>query len=162
MRLHDGLMVATLGSLFLALGGCAERDGASLQASASSARAESASIQRGQGGPTELDAAKSQFLAQNFGLSADAFRRLVEIQNENAEAWLGLAASYDELGRYDLADRAYDQVLKLSGKSAVLLNNRGFSYLKRGDKRRARQEFLAARTLDPGNEVVANNLGLLK
>jgi Flp pilus assembly protein TadD len=153
------LMYSALASLSLAFGGCADMEGSRLQAGISAAPAQTATQQTVH---PELDAAKRQFLAQNFGLSADAFRRLVEVENQNAEAWLGLAASYDELGRYDLADRAYDQVFKLSGRSAVLLNNRGFSYLKRGDKRRARQEFLAAKALDPGNEIVANNLGLLK
>lgn len=155
------LMFFALTSLSLAFGGCTDMDGSRLQAGISATPSQTAPRQEAPAQP-ELDAAKRQFLAQNFGLSADAFRRLVEVENQNAEAWLGLAASYDELGRYDLADRAYDQVFKLSGRSAVLLNNRGFSYLKRGDKRRARQEFLAAKSLDPGNEIVANNLGLLK
>jgi Flp pilus assembly protein TadD len=42
-----------------------------------------------------------------------------------------------------------------------LLNNRGYSYLLRGDLVRARQQFLKAYELDPPNKVVLSNLELL-
>jgi len=89
------------------------------------------------------------------------FRAIVEKEPGNAEAWLGLAAAYDQLRRFELADRAYTQVRKLAGPSVVLHNNVGMSYMMHGDRRRARSEFLQARRLDPGNEFVANNLRAL-
>ena len=143
-----------------ALSGCVDGDGARLEAGASPAQTSAANYQALAREPEGLSQAKSQFRAQNFGLSAESFRRIVETNQDSAEAWLGLAASYDELARFDLADRAYEQVQKLSGRSSVLLNNRGYSYLKRGDKKRARQDFLSARALDPANGVVLNNLTL--
>ncbi len=109
-----------------------------------------------------LAGAKEAFRTRNFGISEEKFRRLVEQQSGNAEAWLGLAASYDELRRFDLADRAYQQVAKLSGESVALRNNRGYSYLMRGDRQRARQEFLAARAIEPANPYVLNNLAALE
>jgi len=109
-----------------------------------------------------LAGAKEAFRTRNFGISEEKFRRLVEQQSGNAEAWLGLAASYDELRRFDLADRAYQQVAKLSGESVPLRNNRGYSYLMRGDQKRARQEFLAARAMEPRNPYVLNNLAMLE
>ena len=109
----------------------------------------------------KLQAAKEQFRERNFGNAEQQFRLIVEKDAGNAEAWLGLAASYDQLRRFDLADRAYAQVAKISGPSAVLHNNIGYSYLLRGDRARARQEFLKAQRLDPQNAFVRNNLTYL-
>ena len=105
-----------------------------------------------------LDTAREQFLAGNFGLAEETFRRAVEANSKDAEAWLGLAASYDQLRRFDLADRAYGQVEKLSGRNATLLNNRGYSYLLRGDFVKARAELTAAKKMDPGNADIETNL----
>ncbi|MEZ5801764.1 MAG: hypothetical protein R3D29_16475 [Nitratireductor sp.] len=52
---------------------------------------------------------------------------------DNVAAWVGLAASYDQLGRFDNSDRAHDQLAKLKGDDPRILNNRGYSYLLRGD-----------------------------
>jgi Flp pilus assembly protein TadD len=114
--------------------------------------------------PPLLDAtraAKEAFLQGNYGQSEEMFQRIVERQSDDPEAWLGLAASYDQLRRFDLADRAYAQLTKLVGPTVVVHNNRGYSYLMRGDRARARREFLAARALDPQNAFVLNNLRTL-
>lgn len=118
---------------------------------------------RGNMGPAvdALQEAKDQFREGNFGLAEQKFRIIVEKEAGNAEAWLGLAASYDQLRRFDLADRAYGQVIKLSGESAALLNNRGYSYLLRGDRARARAEFAKAQRVDPQNSFVRNNMSAL-
>src|SRR5689334_16085906 len=57
----------------------------------------------------DLNLGKKHFRAANFGLAERYFRRAVELHPRDLEAWVGLAASYDRLRRYDLADRAYDQ-----------------------------------------------------
>ena len=90
------------------------------------------------------------------------FRRAVESRKDDAEAWLGLAASYDELKRYRLADRAYAQALKITGPTPEFLNNRGYSYLLRGDLRRASQDLSEALAKDPENEKIRNNLATLE
>ena len=77
---------------------------------------------------------------------------------KDAEAWLGLAASYDRLKRFDLADRAYEEAIGLVGQTPEILNNQGFSYLLRGDHRRARALFVAAQARDPRNPYIKNNL----
>ena len=79
----------------------------------------------------------------------------------DAESWVGLAASYDQLKRFDLADRAYAQAIKLIGATPEVMNNQGFSYMLRGDYRRARSMLLAAQAKDPKNPYIANNLRLL-
>lgn len=109
-------------------------------------------------GSNELEAAKEHYRDRNFGLAEQKFRGIVEKDAGNAEAWLGLAASYDQLRRFDLADRAYAQVAKLAGESAVLHNNRGYSYFLRGERVRARAEFAKAQRLEPSNDYIRNNL----
>ncbi len=42
-----------------------------------------------------------------------------------SSAWIGLAASYDRLGRFDLADLAYRHAIWLEGENYIILNNRG-------------------------------------
>ncbi len=109
----------------------------------------------------DLSVGKKQYLANNFGLAEKHFRRAVELHPNDAEAWLGLAASYDRLRRFDLADRAYAQAIKIVGPTVEILNNQGFSYMLRGDFRRARAKLNAAAQKDPGNKYVENNLKLL-
>jgi tetratricopeptide (TPR) repeat protein len=108
-----------------------------------------------------LNLGKRHFRAKDYGLAERYFRRAVELSPRDSEAWLGLAASYDRLRRFDLADRAYGELLKLLGPTPEVLNNQGYSYMLRGDYRRARQILLQAQSKDPGNPYVRNNLDLL-
>ena len=96
-----------------------------------------------------------------YGTAQRYFRDAVEKAPKDAEAWIGLAACYDRLRRFDLADQAYAQAIKLTGETVQILNDRGYSYLLRGDLAKARVYFLKAYQLDPGNPTVANNLQLL-
>jgi Flp pilus assembly protein TadD len=109
----------------------------------------------------ELALGKKMYRANNFGLAEQHFRKAVELHPRDAEAWLGLAASYDRLRRFDLADRAYGEASKIVGETVEILNNEGYSYMLRGDYKRARAKLLLADRKDPGNKYVANNLNLL-
>ncbi|SCY72914.1 tetratricopeptide repeat protein [Microvirga guangxiensis] len=106
--------------------------------------------------------AKVQFSEGNYGHAARYYERTVEIEPNNGEAWLGLAASYDRVRRFDLADRAYREAGRLVGDRAEYYNNIGYSYLLRGDVVKARSSFLKAHELDPTNVTVNNNLDLLR
>lgn len=110
----------------------------------------------------DLSLAKENFRQGNYGLAEHYFRRSVEAGPREAEAWLGLAASYDRLRRFDLADRAYQQLLKLTGPVPSVLNNIGFSYMLRGEFKRARETLLAAQAKDPDNAFIRNNLVMLE
>jgi tetratricopeptide (TPR) repeat protein len=110
----------------------------------------------------DLSLGKKYFRAADFGLAERHFRRAVEQHPRDLESWVGLAAAYDRLRRYDFADRAYDQAMKIAGPSVELLNNRGYSYMLRGDYRRARETLLQAQAQDPSNPYVKNNLELLE
>jgi Flp pilus assembly protein TadD len=115
----------------------------------------------GQNAYDDLSVGKKYYRAAQYGNAEKHFRRAVEKNAKDAEAWLGLAASYDRLKRFDLADRAYEQVVKLIGPTAEILNNQGYSYILRGDHHRARAKLLEAQSKDPTNPYVKNNLDLL-
>jgi len=109
----------------------------------------------------DLSLGKKQYRANNYGLAEKYFRRAVESHPRDAEAWLGLAASYDRLRRFDLADRAYAQAIGIVGPTLEILNNQGYSYMLRGDYKRARTKLDEALRKDPGNKFVLTNLQLL-
>jgi Flp pilus assembly protein TadD len=114
----------------------------------------------------DLNLGKKQYREGNYGLAEQHFRRAAEKApgeaHADAEAWLGLAASYDRLRRFELADRAYAHALKILGPTPELLNNQGYSYLIRGDYRRARVKLAAAHDLDPDSPYIQSNLDLLE
>ncbi len=105
--------------------------------------------------------AKVYFRNENYGLAAQSYQKAVEVTPKDAEAWLGLAASYDHLRRFDLADQAYEKVLQLGANNATILNNAGYSQLLRGDLKSARRFLLKAYELQPDNPYIQNNLKLL-
>jgi tetratricopeptide (TPR) repeat protein len=109
----------------------------------------------------DLNVGKKYFRQGSFGLAERHFRKAVELHPRDAESWIGLAASYDRLKRFDLADRAYSQAIKLIGQTPAIMNNQGFSYMLRGEYRRARSMLLAAQAKDPENPFIASNLRLL-
>jgi Flp pilus assembly protein TadD len=110
----------------------------------------------------DLSLGKHHFRQENFGLSEHYFRRAAESHPRDAEAWLGLAASYDRLRRFELADRAYKQVIAIAGATPEVLNNQGYSYILRGDYARARTKLAEARALDPKSPFILNNIRLLE
>jgi len=102
-----------------------------------------------------------RFYEGSFGLSQQYFQNAVEKTPKDVTAWIGLAASYDRLGRFDLADRSYASAVRLAGHTPAILNNEGYSYMLRGDLRKAHAKFVAALRIDPGNATAINNLALL-
>jgi len=110
----------------------------------------------------DLSIGKKYFRQGSYGLAERHFRKAVELHPRDLESWVGLAAAYDRLRRFDLADRAYQQAIRIAGPTPEILNNQGFSYMLRGDYRRARETLLVARAKDPASPYIANNLQLLE
>lgn len=96
-----------------------------------------------------------------FGTAAKYFESAVTKAPEDVQAWIDLAASYDRIGRFDLADRAYKQAIALSGETTQILNNEGYSYMLRGDLKKARSMLMAAYRRDPNDPTIVDNLQLL-
>jgi hypothetical protein len=109
----------------------------------------------------DLSVGKEQFRQGNWGLAERHCRRATEAAPGDAAAWLCLAASYDRLKRFDLADRAYGQLIGLVGRTPATLNNLGYSYILRADYARAHKTLREAEAQDPGNPFIKNNLALL-
>lgn len=105
--------------------------------------------------------AKLQFSEGNYGKAVDAYSKTVEVDPSNPDAWLGLAASYDQVRRFDQADKAYEKVQQLVGPTPKVLNNIGYSFLLRGNLEQSRETLVAARKGDPENPYILNNIDIL-
>lgn len=103
-----------------------------------------------------------QFKEGNFGKSYALFQKAVQVFPEDPAAWLGYAASADQIGRFDNADNAYRLLATMIPNRPEYLNNVGYSHLLRGNLPQARRYFLKAYEIDPGNETTANNIELLR
>jgi Flp pilus assembly protein TadD len=108
-----------------------------------------------------LEKAKNYYRNGDYGLAERHYRQAIEERHDNAEAWLGLAACYDRLKRYDHASRAYDQLIKITGHTPTVLNNLAYHQMLKGDYAGARQSLQAASSQSPDNPYIRNNMDLL-
>jgi Flp pilus assembly protein TadD len=104
---------------------------------------------------------QQHFRNNDFGYSAAAYKKAVEFAPKDPSGYVGLGASYDRLGRFDLSDRVYATLYALQGPTAQYYNNLGYSYLLRGNLTLALTNFRKAKALAPNSLVVANNLQIL-
>jgi Flp pilus assembly protein TadD len=108
-----------------------------------------------------LREARAHFRNNDFGHSAALYKRAVELRPKDPEGYVGLGASYDRLRRFDLSDRVYASLYGLSGGTVQYYNNLGYSQMLRGNFKDALGSFRKAKSIDPGNVIVANNLEIL-
>lgn len=108
-----------------------------------------------------LRLAQEYFNRGIYGRAERYFQDAAEKAPKDPSAWIGLAASYDRLARFDLADRAYRHARALCGDTVQLLNNEGYSYMLRGNLAAAREKFTRAAEIEPDNPTVLNNIRLL-
>ena len=117
-------------------------------------------VKSGHAKPSEK--AKVAFRNGDYGNAEKFYRAAVEENPKDASSWLGLAATYDRLRRFDNANRSYDVVIKLVGFTPTVLNNLGYHYLLRGETANAKKTLKAALKKDPGNKMIINNLKVLE
>lgn len=108
-----------------------------------------------------LEKAKAAYRDGNYGLAERYYKQSIEERHNNVEAWLGLAASYDRLKRFDNADKAYEAVVKLVGHTPTVLNNLAYHEMLKGNFVVARRHLEAATSADPSNPYIKNNMDLL-
>jgi len=108
-----------------------------------------------------LAQARDHFRNSDYGYSAALYQRYVSLMPKDPQGYVGLGASYDRLGRFDLSDRTYQTLLQVGGSSAQYYNNVGYSYLLRGNLTAALSNFRSAHKLDPDSAVINNNLQIL-
>ena len=75
-------------------------------------------------------------------------------------AWNAMGSLHDRGGNWDQASLAYDQAIALKPDSAMLYNNRGFSYVLRRHPEAAIADFDKALQLDPKLTAARENLRL--
>jgi tetratricopeptide (TPR) repeat protein len=88
------------------------------------------------------------FARGEFALAADAFQKAARYDPKSADAYNGLAASYDQLGRYDLSRRYYELALAQSPEDGRVLRNFARSMLRQGDQLAARKLIAEAAALE--------------
>lgn len=110
----------------------------------------------------DMNEARVQFKQGNYGLAQKHFMVVTEKRPDYVDAWLGLAASYDQLRRFDLSIKAYNKAIMLVGPSVTILNNMGYSYLLQGKLIEAKRKLFAAHQMDPDNPHVLANIELLR
>ncbi len=160
MKTLKGLSLA--GITALALAGCGSMETNDLPFGSVQKEGESTSSTFGRG-PEQvwIDKAKDNFLHGEYGLAERYFWRAIEERHSNAEAWFGLAASYDHLKRFDEADRAYEVLQRMAGTTPQILNNLGYHYMLKGDFAAAGKALNTAIARDPKNPAIQANLALL-
>lgn len=104
---------------------------------------------------------KAHLAASHLGLASEAFQAALMLDGDDVDLHNALAATYDKLGRFDLADRHYAKALILSPEDPAVLNNWGWSYVLRGQPRLARSLIEEAKALRPEDPVIAANLAQL-
>ncbi len=72
-------------------------------------------------GSDRLADAKGQLALGNVGLALEGFRKVARDYPDNAEAFAGMAACYEAMRRYDLAEMKYQAALALAPHNATLL-----------------------------------------
>ena len=152
---------AAVAVLALANSGCLLTDGSEPETAIGSGITDTSSFGNG---PEQvwLDKGKSAYRNGNYGRAERYYRQAIEERHDNAEAWLGLAASYDRLKRFDHADRAYAALVKITGHTPTVLNNLAYHQMLKGDFRTARQTLNAAAAAAPQNPYIRNNMDLLE
>jgi Flp pilus assembly protein TadD len=152
--------MGTIKNITMAIAICLTAAGC--QSTGSIDTAKTASVEPTDISAMDLASGKEQFREANFGLAEKHFRKTVELNAMSASGWLGLAASYDQLGRFDFSDRAYEQLIKLQGKKPEILNNQGYSQLLRGNHKKAGKLFAEALAARPGDPRILANIELMK
>jgi hypothetical protein len=90
-------------------------------------------------GNDALADAKGQLAIGNTGLALEGFRRASRERPNNAEAFAGMAACYDIMGRYDLAQSNYEAALALQPRNPALLTAFAVSLERQGKTDAARE-----------------------
>ena len=105
-----------------------------------------------------LEMARAAFSSGHYGISIDHLNAELAQRPTSVAALNGLGASYDRLGRYDVALNYYFQALELDPVSSITLANIGYSYLLQQQLEDAVAVLQLALQYDATNENAATKL----
>jgi len=83
------------------------------------------------------EAAKDHLKKNRLGLAIQAFRQDIIENGESVKNLNGLAIAYDQLKRFDVAERFYERALRFEPDSTETVNNLAVSYMRQGDGEKA-------------------------
>jgi hypothetical protein len=83
-------------------------------------------------GNSTIEQARGLLALGSVGLALEAFHKGLREQPDSIEALAGIAACYEQMGRYDLSRTYYEQALAVAPRNAVLLNTFAASLQRQG------------------------------
>lgn len=107
-----------------------------------------------------LEIARAAFNRGNYGIAINHLEQELGEKPTSIAALNGLGASYDRLGRYDVAQRYYFRALDFDAQSSLTLGNIGYSYYLQGRSDEAAQLLSLAVSFDSENKAALGNLHL--
>lgn len=107
--------------------------------------------------PYELG--KKQFAQGLYGMALKNFRVALVNQPKSLDRLNAVAATYDKLGRFDLAERYYARALGVDPDSVQTLNNIGYSFLMQKDYVSARYYLEQAATFAHAKNNYVDTVG---
>lgn len=105
-----------------------------------------------------LEMARAAFRNGSYGIALNHLERELALRPDSVSALNGLGATYDQLGRFDVAQRYYFRALALAADPTTTLANLGYSNYLQGKSAEAAKILQLALSLDPGNEVASANM----
>lgn len=105
-----------------------------------------------------LEMARSAFRTGNYGIAISHLERELAARPESVSALNGLGAAYDQIGRFDVAQRYYFRALELASDPTTTLANLGYSNQLQGKTVAAAKILQLALSLDPDNEIANANM----
>jgi len=113
----------------------------------------------------QYGAGKAYFAQGQYGFALESFRAALRQSPDSTRNLNAVAACYDRMLRFDLADRYYEQALALDPNSIQALNNLGYSNFRRyeegygGEYLASAKDYLdRARSLAQDNPIIADNI----
>lgn len=106
--------------------------------------------------------AQSAFDQGEYGMALRYYQLLAEARPNDPNVLLGLAASADRAGHFEISAPVYDRLLAQTGPIFEYHNNIGFSYMLQGRYLDAATALDAALALRPHDPTALNNRALLE
>lgn len=105
-----------------------------------------------------LQMARSAFNNANYGIAIGHLERELGMRPDSVAALNGLGAAYDQIGRFDVAQRYYFRALELAPDPGTTLANLGYSNQLQGKPEEAARILELALHYGPNNAVANTNM----
>ena len=79
----------------------------------------------------------------------ESYKKILEIEPKNTQAWFNLGYSYNEIGDHEKAIESYKKVVEIDSKNTLAWNNMGNIYSKIENYKKAIESFKKVVEIDP-------------